>query len=302
MKTKDAMIGRWRSALREYGLTDQQLSGKHCACPLCGGSDRFRFDDKDGKGTWFCNGCGAGDGFKLLMQMHKLSFPELAAELDKRIGNFDVVARQEKRDPSDLVRRIGEGLRRLSDIDPVVIYLRARAIHGIPRDFLRFHPSAYHWPTKRTLPAMVAALRDASGRVHGYHMTFLNERGGKADLEAARLYTPGPTGECVIRLSDVAHHIGLAEGIETALSVTELYGLPCWATGDAGRMTKFTPPAGVERVTVFADVDHSFTGEAAAFALAHRLTRQGIPCEVRQECPRGLDYNDLLLSSIRGTA
>lgn len=298
MKTKDAMVGRWRSALREYGLTDQQLSGKHCACPMCGGSDRFRFDNKEGKGTWFCNGCGAGDGFKLLMRMHNIGFPELAAELDKRVGNFDV-GRQETRDSSSLIRRIGAGLRHLSDIDPVVIYLRARAIHAIPRDFLRFHPSAYHWQAKRTLPAMIAALRDAMGRVHGYHMTFLNERGGKADIETARLYTPGATGECVIRLSDVAEHIGLAEGVETALSVTELYGLPCWATGDAGRMAKFVTPVGVERVTIFSDVDHNYAGEAAAFALAHRLARQGIQCEVRQNCPRGSDYNDLLKVSVR---
>jgi hypothetical protein len=35
---------------------------RHQACPVCGGSDRFRFDDKEGRGTWFCNQCGAGDG------------------------------------------------------------------------------------------------------------------------------------------------------------------------------------------------------------------------------------------------
>ncbi|MBN0386745.1 toprim domain-containing protein, partial [Pseudomonas aeruginosa] len=95
-------------------------------------------------------------------------------------------------------------------------------------------------------------------------------------------------------------HLGLAEGIETALSVTQLYGIPCWATGDAGRMERFKLPAGVEQVTIFADVDHSHTGEAAAESLARRLILQHkIPVEVRRDCPRGQDYNDLLMQRIR---
>jgi putative DNA primase/helicase len=67
-------------------------------------------------------------------------------------------------------------------------------------------------------------------------------------------------------------------------------------------MERFKVPAGVERVTVFADVDQNYTGEAAAFALAKRLSLQGIACDVRHDCPRGTDYNDLLLRGIRETA
>ena len=60
MKTVDRMVGRWADALRSYGLNEKQLSGKHTECPLCGGKDRFRFDDKEGSGSYYCNGCGAG--------------------------------------------------------------------------------------------------------------------------------------------------------------------------------------------------------------------------------------------------
>ncbi len=42
------------------------IKNRHQACPVCGGADRFRFDDKRGRGTWFCNQCGAGDGLKLV--------------------------------------------------------------------------------------------------------------------------------------------------------------------------------------------------------------------------------------------
>jgi len=54
--------GRWKSILTALGADEKTLSGKHTACPLCGGKDRFRFDDKEGRGTYFCSGCGAGDG------------------------------------------------------------------------------------------------------------------------------------------------------------------------------------------------------------------------------------------------
>lgn len=38
----------------------------HGPCPHCGGKDRFRMDDLEGRGTWFCNQCGAGDGLDLV--------------------------------------------------------------------------------------------------------------------------------------------------------------------------------------------------------------------------------------------
>jgi putative DNA primase/helicase len=41
---------------------------------MCGGKDRFRFDDKEGHGTWICTHCGAGDGFSLLMKVMGIDF------------------------------------------------------------------------------------------------------------------------------------------------------------------------------------------------------------------------------------
>ena len=62
---RTAAQGRWRDILQSLGMDERSLSGKHGPCPMCGGKDRFRFDDKDGRGTYFCSGCGAGDGVKL---------------------------------------------------------------------------------------------------------------------------------------------------------------------------------------------------------------------------------------------
>ncbi|MXR67981.1 hypothetical protein GNT65_04745 [Shewanella sp. JBTF-M18] len=58
--------GHWLNVLNGLGISVN--GNKHQACPVCGGKDRFRFDDKDGRGTWFCNQCepNSGDGLALV--------------------------------------------------------------------------------------------------------------------------------------------------------------------------------------------------------------------------------------------
>ena len=62
---------RWKETLGACGINTELLTARHGPCPGCGGTDRFRFDDLDGKGTWFCSQGGgtpaAGDGFALIV-------------------------------------------------------------------------------------------------------------------------------------------------------------------------------------------------------------------------------------------
>lgn len=46
-----AAIGRWPYILSALGIKVPS-AGHHGACPACGGKDRFRLDDKAGRGTW----------------------------------------------------------------------------------------------------------------------------------------------------------------------------------------------------------------------------------------------------------
>lgn len=48
------------------GIKLHSNHNKHQPCPMCGGSDRFRCDDKNGTGSWICNQCGAGTGYTLV--------------------------------------------------------------------------------------------------------------------------------------------------------------------------------------------------------------------------------------------
>jgi putative DNA primase/helicase len=89
-----AARGHWLRILCELGGADPALlDGKHHPCPTCGGTDRFRFDDKDGNGTWFCNQCGgkqgtggSGDGFDLLNRLKEWSFKQAAQEIELLLG------------------------------------------------------------------------------------------------------------------------------------------------------------------------------------------------------------------------
>lgn len=74
-EVKFAAKGQWAYILSElFGINASFLRKKHGECPACGGRDRFRFDDKNGSGSYFCNGCGAGDGFSLAMKVNNDDF------------------------------------------------------------------------------------------------------------------------------------------------------------------------------------------------------------------------------------
>jgi putative DNA primase/helicase len=75
--TLDTAAGRWPEILCAIGgVKPEQLTDEHQPCPACGGDDRFRWDDDDGHGGWFCNQCGGkhrsgggGTGVDLLMRV-----------------------------------------------------------------------------------------------------------------------------------------------------------------------------------------------------------------------------------------
>lgn len=86
---QDLANGRWPDLLSHFcALSPEQLSDKHQPCPLCGGKDRYRFDDRDGTGSWYCNRCGgrdqmggAGSGMDLLMRSTGWSFNEAVSRI-----------------------------------------------------------------------------------------------------------------------------------------------------------------------------------------------------------------------------
>ena len=79
-RIRDLARGRWQDIL---GHLDYHVSSdvkEHSQCPICGGDDRFRFDDENGTGSYICSqGTGeiiAGDGLSLLADHADLSIHE----------------------------------------------------------------------------------------------------------------------------------------------------------------------------------------------------------------------------------
>lgn len=108
-KIKSAATGRWREILSCAGVDHSVMDGKHHPCPLCGGTDRFRFDDKEGRGTWFCNQCGgsdhsggAGDGLELAHRLNGGSFPDTLKMVAQIIGVTTDTPSQKKIKPREV--------------------------------------------------------------------------------------------------------------------------------------------------------------------------------------------------------
>ena len=279
--------GRWRSILTVLGMDERALSGRHCPCPMCGGRDRFRFDDKDGRGTFYCSGCGAGDGVALAMGITGLSFRDVAAEVERIAGTVRPTQAKAERTDDDKLNALRRAFKESSPIqreDEAYRYLAGRGLrlHDLPES-IRTHPGMAYLDDGKmlgTLPAMLATVTDATGRAVSMHRTYV-EDGQKAAVPAPRKMMQGlPLAGAAIRLTPVSRSLGMAEGIETALAAAELFEVPTWSCISTSGIESFEPPAGVGHVIIFADNDANFAGQAAAYRAAHRLALRSIEAEV----------------------
>jgi Predicted ATPase len=102
--TVSAAKGRWPQLLSALGI-NVAPHGHHSPCPVCGGKDRFRFDNREGRGTWICNQCGAGDGLNLVERKLDISVKEAAVKVAEILGevqpltvHHDEAAEQKQKD------------------------------------------------------------------------------------------------------------------------------------------------------------------------------------------------------------
>lgn len=302
--------GRWRYLLPATGVPERILDGKHQACPMCGGKDRFRWDDKEGKGTYFCSGCGSGTGVDLVMQVNKVDFKGAVAMIREHLGDAPFEVKRPRRGADRhsslaLIDRVWKRSQPLTGFCAASKYLRSRGLTMTewPR-MVRFHPALPYYvkdqqPTKH--PAMVALVVAPDRESVTLHYTYLTEDGEKADLDPPRKLAPAtfPRGGAV-RLAASMETMGIAEGIETALAAQLLHDIPVWAACTAGALAKWEPPENVKAVLIFGDNDPSYAGQAAAYALAYRLSRKGLHVETRFPDTTGDDWNDVLQSIQRG--
>lgn len=300
--------GRWSGLLPQLGISPSHLSGKHGPCPMCGGRDRFRYDDKDGKGSWICAQCGAGDGIKLLMLKNGWDFRETVRRVEQLVGSVvPVKAKPEQTDEEKraAMNELWRSAKLVKPDDVVDLYLKARGVgwSAYPDCLRTSGRCRYQDDVVSFHPAMVAMVHGPDGKPATLHRTFLTADGRKAPVAAPRRLMPGnlPKGSAV-RLSAPAPLLGVAEGIETAMAATKLFGVPCWAAINSTMMEGWQPPEGTQEVIVFGDNDVKFGGHASAYALAHRLAVRDLKVRVEIPDETGLDWNDAVRADLERAA
>jgi putative DNA primase/helicase len=298
MNTVERANGRWREILPQLGIETRFLTNKHGACPLCRGKDRFRFDDRDGTGSYYCNQCGAGTGVLLIRKLKGWDHKTACDEVDKIIGIGNAKPTP-KALPNDDRRARLAGIERLLREahypDVVTGYLQKRGL-GITSPVLQGHWRCPYYDGDGhfigTYPAVIAPIVGGDGTLLGVLRTYttgLGDRDRKKILKAADTINGG-----IVRLHQPIDDLGIAEGIENALAAYEMFGIPTWATIAARNLKLFEPPSGISGLHIFGDNDASYTGQEAAYALAKRLFAKHLPVEVHLPPEVDIDWLDVL--------
>ena len=142
------------------------------------------------------------------------------------------------------------------------------------------------------------ALHHNLGQITAIHRTFLTPDGnGKAQVTDPKMAL-GSIGDGAVRLATHGKALGLAEGIETALSAMQLFGIPVWAVLGQ-RHASVALPDDVIEVQIFAD--NGEAGLAAANEAADIFTREGKRICLRPPPSEYDDWNDAL-QALKGAA
>ena len=291
------VTGKWYGVLTALGIDREYLQNRHGPCPICEeGTDRFRFDDKDGRGTYYCNTCGAGDGFELLQKVKGWSFVDCLDSIRPIIDHTTVQVSKPKKDPTLALKKVARMSTPVNFNGGVADYLRGRGIESYP-DSLK-EAQLYTWEEGVKLgpfPSMLGLIQDAKGAGVSYHITYTNKGQKLKGMTSRKIMPPkGTITGASIRLHDHEGHICLAEGIETALAASKVSELPAFSVMNAHCMATFEPPEDVTAVDIYADNDASFVGQKSAYQLAERLAAKDIKVNILISPVIGEDWLDYL--------
>jgi putative DNA primase/helicase len=316
----------WYKVLPAFGIDAAFLKKKQGPCPICGGKDRFRFDNKFGAGNWFCNKCGAGNGLTLILALTTQDTREVIHSLETLTGIHPVRTITPKQTAQAAAEQSARAQRALnaawdvaldvSPFDPVWTYLQTRVPHllldKLSKD-VRYHPRLKYWDADRRSesyhPAMLWRVRLPNGRPASIHRTYLTRDGYKAPVVQPKKLMTGvePITGGAIRLpaQPIGERMGVCEGIETALAVfaASQHQLPIWAAISATMLGAFVVPDSVRELLIYADHDpvdpvHGWRpGEHWAKILLDRLAKErpGLTVSIKLPTHESEDFADVWL-------
>ncbi len=214
--------GHWPRILPALGM--KVIKNRHQACPVCGGADRFRFDDKEGRGTWFCNQCGAGDGLKLVEKVFGISASEAAGKVNAVTGHLppvapEVMAAADAGTEAERKAAAALAVRLLEKTRPATgnAYLTRKGFAG--RECLTLTTSHKTGGVAYRAGDVAVPLYDESGTL--VNLQLINAEGLKRTLKGGQV-----KGAChlIDGQKQAGKRLWIAEGYATALTVHHLTG------------------------------------------------------------------------------
>jgi Toprim domain/CHC2 zinc finger len=260
-------------------------------------------DTPDGRVLWKCFGAAGcsqeavGEALTRLGLYPGRGDPINRGELERR--RLERIRRQAEDGRKRLNRARSIWHRAKADTfgDLVERYLAGRGI-GLERPATLRSGLVWHPEERRKLPAMVAPICGSDRQLRAVHCTFIEHRGDgavlKADLDRAKIiYGLADRGAVRLASSMPGKPLGVAEGIETALSAMQLFGLPVWAAAFGGNLGRIVVPAHVSEIVIFADRDRNGAGQWAATQAVRVYEAQGFRARIELPCSFG-DFNNAL--------
>lgn len=320
----------WISTLMSYGIAGSYLTGKATSCPVCGGDDRFTYDNRNGRGDWVCRKCNdgdpmAGDGLQLIARVNRIGLFRLMRELTggapsstRRVADVKAPRQKRKASPAFVEKRLAgmwSAARPQAGGDLSMRYLQER-VPGLtagPSSSLRLGMLEYRHDGKvlGEWPGILARFELPDGRLGTLHRTFLDP------VNPAKASIVSPEGEILeSKLNDMTFNplaggavrlmqpvdgeIGVGEGLETVYGGFMETGVPVWNCLNRVLLSQFVVPdgLGIKVVHVFMDFDHvdartgKSPGVVAGMTLAKRLRAEGYTVELHRPRLRGTDFAD----------
>lgn len=319
----------WHATLTRLGVDPSMLENPRRLgpCPIeNAGKTRFRFVNKNGRGNWFCNACGSGDGVKLVALIHSKTDAEaihMIRNLDNGVGikgpPLRLTAIEDKpRDVSRIRKMLQQVWNETRPIagSPVAKYIERR-VPGFDLSWLSsslaYHPDLYHvdeaTKKKCVLPAMVARVTGIDGTPVTLHRTYLSGDGNKAAVSPGQVKKQ-MTGVATLNGESIRLNVPhiktrvaiVCEGIETGLALVAATKNrhAVFSALNAGNLAKFILSRDeFDLCIICADKDlinlkHGWRpGEHFANLLSQKLIGEGFAVKFRVPHVEQTDFADL---------
>lgn len=273
-----AARGHWPRILPALGV--KVVRNRHMPCPMCQGTDRFRFDDKGGRGTWICNQCGAGDGMDLVKKALNITVSEAAARVNDLTGNLPPVSDETVTTAETVTDEAARA---------AAVTLAQQLVSTAKETAGNAYLSRKGWPEHSCLTLtkthkvaltsyrsgdLVVPLHDMSG--HLVNVQLINAAGEKRTLKGGQVKEA-----ChVLSTGKPAKRIWLTEGYATGLTVHNLTGDEVWIALSSANLLSLAGLAREKHATlplmIAADRDLNSDGQSKAVKAAAASNAAGV--------------------------